>query len=100
LGDTGLDEIMKFLVGKPGRKKPRGRLISVDGRSKLKLSKYDTKLQAGSFETVRFQQLTILSKEMKITCQKRAKNFFHMCVQLRLAVRRTCHAISLFRRAF
>jgi len=39
LGDTGLDGIIKFLVGKPGRKKQRGRLIRVDGKSKLKLNK-------------------------------------------------------------
>jgi len=36
LGDTSLDGIIKFIVGKPGRKKPRGRLIRIDGRSKLK----------------------------------------------------------------
>jgi len=36
LGDKSLDGIIKFLVGKPGRKKPRVTLIRVDGRSKLK----------------------------------------------------------------
>ena len=76
MGDTGLDGIVKFLVGIPGRKKPRGRLISVDGRSKLQLNKYGTKLRAGSFDMFRFQHLTVLSNEMNLTYQKTARNFF------------------------
>lgn len=75
------------------KKEPRGRFIGVAGRSKLKWNKYDTKLRAESFGTVRFQRLAVLSKEMKLTCQKMGEEFLHMCAELQLTVPRTYYVM-------